>query len=77
MRKILRKEAEKNSLRSENVGNFRLFFVSFSLRFIFVLLQISTLRVFGKQAKKNAFSYRSEQNFALFRFEAKMTLHPP
>ncbi len=52
------------SLWSENVGNFRFFFVSFSLRFIFVLLQISMFRIDAKQAKKHFFSYRSKKYFA-------------
>jgi hypothetical protein len=67
------------SLRSEKDGSFSLpfcfkakimavfcfFFVFFSLRSIFVSLQIYTFRIDEKQAKK-----------APFRFEAKMTAHP-
>jgi hypothetical protein len=43
---------------------FRFFFVLFSLRCIFVSLQISTFRIDAKQAKKALFSHRSEKNFA-------------
>jgi hypothetical protein len=42
----------------------RFFFVLFSLRSIFVSLQISTVRIDAKQAKKALFSHRSEKNFA-------------
>jgi hypothetical protein len=40
------------------------FFVFFSLRFIFVSLQISMFRIDAKQAKKALFSHQSEKNFA-------------
>jgi hypothetical protein len=43
---------------------FRFFFVLFSLRSIFVSLQISMFRIDEKQAKKALFSHRSEKNFA-------------
>jgi hypothetical protein len=43
---------------------FCFFFVLISLRSIFVSLQISTLRINAKQAKKALFSHRSEKNFA-------------
>jgi hypothetical protein len=46
------------SLQSENVGNFRFFFVSFSLRFIFVSLQMYTFRIDAKQAKKMLLTFR-------------------
>ncbi len=46
---------------AEIMAIFRFFFVLFSLRSIFVSLQISTFRIDAKQA---------------FRFEAKMTAHP-
>jgi hypothetical protein len=42
---------------------FRSFFVLFSLRSIFVSLQISMFRIDAKQAKKALFSHRSEKNF--------------
>ncbi len=49
------------------------FFVSFSLCFIFVSLQISTFRIDAKQAKKSLFLHRSEKKFrfrfASFRFD--------
>jgi hypothetical protein len=43
---------------------FRFFLVLFSLRSIFVLLQISMFRIDAKQAKKALFSHQSEKNFA-------------
>ncbi len=59
---------------------FRFFFVLFSLRSMFVSLQISTFRIDAKQAKKALFfaSKRTKFRFrfASFRFEAKMTAHP-
>ncbi len=53
------------SFEARMMANFGFFFVLFSLRFIFVLLQISMFRIDAKQAKK-----------ASLRFEAKMTAHP-
>jgi hypothetical protein len=59
---------------------FRFFFVLFSLRSIFVSLQISTFRIDAKQAKKALFLASKRKKFrfrfASFRFEAKMTAHP-
>ncbi len=67
--------ASKRKLRQ-----FRFFFVSFSLCFIFVSLQISTFRIDAKQAKKSLFFASKRKKFrfrfASFRFEAKMTAHP-
>jgi hypothetical protein len=67
-------------LEAKMMTVFRFFFVLFSLRSIFVSLQISTFRIDAKQAKKALFSHRSEKKirfrFASFRFEAKMTAHP-
>ncbi len=58
---------------------FRFFFVSFSLCFIFVSLQISTFRIDAKQAKKTLFFALKQKKFrfrfASFHFEAKMTVH--
>jgi hypothetical protein len=57
------------------------FFVSFSLRFIFFSLQIPTLCIDAKQAKKALFFASMEKKcffrirFASFRFKAKMTAH--
>ncbi len=51
--------ASKRKLRQ-----FRFFFVSFLLCFIFVSLQISTFRIDAKQVKNPFFSHRSEKNFA-------------
>jgi hypothetical protein len=58
---------------------FCFFFVLFSLRSIFVSLQISMFRINAKHAKKTFF-FASKQKkfrfrFASFRFEAKMTAH--
>jgi hypothetical protein len=59
---------------------FRFFFVLFSLRSIFVSLQISMFHIDAKQAKKALFfALKRKQfrfRFASFRFEAKMTAHP-
>ncbi len=59
---------------------FCFFFVLFSLRSIFVSLQISTFRIDAKQAKKALFFASKRKKFhfrfASFRFEAKMTAHP-
>jgi hypothetical protein len=60
------------SLQSDNDGSFRFFFVLFSLRSIFVSLEISMFRINAKQAK-----HRSEKNFASVSLHfAKMTPHP-
>ncbi len=67
--------ASKQKLRQ-----FRFFFVSFSLCFIFVSLQISTFRIDAKQAKNSLFFASKRKKFrfrfASFLFEAKMTAHP-
>ncbi len=67
--------ASKRKLRQ-----FRFFFVSFSLCFIFVSLQISTFRIDAKQVKKWLFFASKRKKFrfrfASFCFEAKMTVHP-
>jgi hypothetical protein len=59
---------------------FCFFFVLFSLRSIFVSLQISTFRIDAIQAKKALFFASKRKKFrfrfASFRFEAKMTAHP-
>jgi hypothetical protein len=43
---------------------FRFFFVLFSLRSIFVSLQISMFRIDAKQAKKALFRIEAKKNFA-------------
>jgi hypothetical protein len=59
---------------------FRFFYDLFSLRSIFVSLQISTFGIDAKQAKKALFFASKRKKFrfrfASFRFEAKMTAHP-
>jgi hypothetical protein len=59
---------------------FCFFFVLFSLRSIFVSLQLSTFRIYAKQAKKALFFASKRKKFrfrfASFRFEAKITAHP-
>jgi hypothetical protein len=59
---------------------FRFFLVLFSLRSIFVSLQIFMFRIDAKQAKKALF-FASKQKkfrfrFASFRFKVKMAVHP-
>ncbi len=58
---------------------FRFFFVLFSLRSMFISLQISTSCIDAKQAKKALFFASKRKKFrfrfASFRFEAKMTAH--
>ncbi len=66
------------SLWSENDGSFRFFFILFLLRFISVLLQISSFRI---NSKKNTLKKKSKWtkfcfHFASFRLEGKMTAHP-
>jgi hypothetical protein len=67
-------------LEAKRMAVFRFFFVLFSLRSIFVSLQISTFHIDAKQAKKALFFASKRKKFrfrfASFRFEAKMTAHP-
>jgi hypothetical protein len=50
--------------KAKMMAVFCFFFVLFSLRSIFVSLQISTFRIDVKQVKKALFSHRSQKNFA-------------
>jgi hypothetical protein len=58
---------------------FHFFFILFSLRSIFVSLQVSTFRIDAKQAKKALFASKRKKfrfHFASFRTETKIMAHP-
>ncbi len=60
-------------LWSKTDGSFRFFFVLFSLRYIFVSLQLSTFCIDEKQAKNTFIRIEAKKILLPFRFGAKMT----